>query len=80
MQENKTAHFTENICPTVVVKVLYYLLERGVIDQHRNIHIDDTWLQKIHISNSENRIYLHNAHRLEDSKMKQICNKHRSRC
>ena len=35
--------------------------------QHRNIHINDTQLQQIHISNCENRIYLHNAYGTEDS-------------
>ena len=44
---------------------IYYLLDIG--DQQRNSHIDDTWVQQIYILNSENRIYLHNAHWKEDS-------------
>ena len=61
------AWFTEKICPAVVIKALYYLLETYDMYQHSNIHIDDTWLQQIHILNSENRIYRHNACRREDS-------------
>ena len=41
--------------------------ERSDIYQHRNIHIDDRCLKEIHISNSENSFYLHNAHGTEDS-------------
>ena len=44
------------------------MLETSDMCQHRDIHIDDTWLQQIHISNSENRIYLHSAHGKENSK------------
>ena len=59
-KQYKMVQFTESIFPTVV-KALYYLLETSVINQHRNTHIEDTWLQQIHISNSENRILLYNA-------------------
>ena len=54
-------------CPTFVVKALHYLLETSDIYQLRNIHIDYMWLQQIHILNSENKIYLHNAHGTDDS-------------
>ena len=36
------AQFTENICPTVVLKALCHLLETIDKYQHRYIHIDDT--------------------------------------
>ena len=61
------AQLMENIHPTVVVKALHYLLETSDMYQYRDMHIDNTWLQQIHISNSENRMYLHNAHGTECS-------------
>ena len=57
------AQFTENICSIVVVKVLHYLLETSDMYQH----IDDIWLQQMHMSNSEYGIYLYNAHGIYDS-------------
>ena len=50
------AQCSGNIHPTVVIKVLYYLLETSEMYQHRNAHIGDTWLQQINISSSESRI------------------------
>ena len=45
-KQYKIAQFTENICPTVVFKALQYLLEISDMYQNRNIHINDTLLQK----------------------------------
>ena len=39
----------------------------GDMYQHRNIHIDNRWLHQIHIWNSEDQMYLHNAYGIEDS-------------
>ena len=36
----KMTQFSENICPTVVVMALYYLIETSAMYQHRSIHID----------------------------------------